>query len=154
MRKYLILLIVFLILIGGMIALIVYNSKDKKVIQGDEKLINCLEDTLGINIENYIECVEGKVETINGEEVVEIKVRIQKEHEATVMRLFEERYIKVERDSFSMLPPIPKEGLISEIDKLKLSCAFLVCIEGNEVKTREIYIYIIDEEDMFVYFWG
>lgn len=134
--------------------IVVYDKFGEKGLVLQDKLVNYMEALLHMELNNYVERVEGGVTIGENVEIAMIKVKISAENENTVTGLLENKFINLGKNDTDEIPPFPSDSLLSEIKTKEWKNTFLYVVEGKRAKTREIYIYVtLDKTGMYLYFW-
>lgn len=143
----------------GILLLVNIKNNRKRIITVDgwdkAELVNYMEALLHMELNNYVERIEGGVTIGENVEIAMIKVKISAENENTVTGLLENKFINLGKNDTDEIPPFPSDSLLSEIKAKEWKNTFLYVVEGRRAKTREIYIYVtLDKTGMYLYFWG
>ena len=149
-----------IIVIGGMIGLAIYNSvattTDKsKTISKSNDLIQYLEKTLEIELNDYVEVAEGEVTMKEGEEDIGVvKVKVLMEYEENIIELLKEKFLEIDGNSHPGVLPFPSNSLVKEVETKEWEYTFWCLGEGKYAKTRRMIVLVAhDDHGMYVYFW-
>ena len=149
-----------IIVIGGMIGLAIYNSvtttMDKsKTISKSNDLIQYLEKTLEIELNDYVEVAEGEVTMKEGEEDIGVvKVKVLMEYEEKIIELLKDIFLEIDGNSHPGVLPFPSNSLVKEVETKEWEYTFLGLREGKYAKTkRMIMLSARDDHGMHIYFW-
>lgn len=135
--------------------IVVYDKFGEKGLVLQDELVNYMEALLHMELNNYVERIEGGVTIGENVEIAMIKVKISAENENTVTGLLENKFINLGKNDTDEIPPFPSDSLLSEIKTKEWKNTFLYVVEGKRAKTREIYIYVtLNKTGMYLYFWG
>lgn len=147
-----------IIVIGGMIGLAIYNSvattTDKsKTISKSNDLIQYLEKTLEIELNDYVEVAEGEVTMKEGEEDIGVvKVKVLMEYEEKVIELLKDNFWEITGNPYVQVPPFPPNSLVQEVETKEWKYTFSCFRDGKYAKTREITLLVAyDDGGMYIY---
>lgn len=152
LKKFLLILIFEIILvvisIYGTYIYIFHNSKYYDLVKYEEKLLH-------INLETYVENVDGYI-ILDESEYAIAKFQVKEGHEEDVLSLFDEEFgERIIPNSPSFIKP--NDFYAIEINKKKPQYMYELLLPGTRGQmTRDVRIFIVNEEDgfMYIYFFG
>ncbi|MCM1496283.1 MAG: hypothetical protein NC089_10870 [Bacteroides sp.] len=145
---------IFLVVLSSYIIYIYmfHNSKYHDLVKYTEKLLD-------VNISEYITKSDGYI-LFDDSEYATIKLQAREGCEQTVADLFDEEFgRRVLPESDSCLYPLshPVTDIEQELNEKKPEYAFELMLSGTHgQKTRDVWVYIVNDEDgyMYIYIFG
>ena len=148
-----------IIVIAGMIVLAIYKSVERttdanNTICKSKDLIQYLGEAWDIELGNYVIVAEGEIKMYEDEEDTGvIKVKVLREYEETVIGLLKDNLGEITGNPYDRVPPFPSNSLVNEVETKEWRYTFSGFRDGKYAKSREIFVYVVYDGGMYIYFW-